>query len=146
MRRLFAWTVATPGGLLIGRWTAKLVFAPEPAPADFGPAGGGLLPLRPRNLYASSSELMASLAFGTGPSAMTSRYSLLNVPVGILFGRDDHVLDWREQGQSVKEKLPSLDLELVRGGHMLPVTQPEVCATFIRRIAAKVPVRDRAAV
>ncbi len=67
---------------------------------------------------------------------MPLRYASLTVPVGILYGRDDQVLDWRAQGEAMARKIPSLDLELVDGGHMLPVTQPDVCAAFIRRIAA----------
>ena len=35
LRRLFAWTLATPGGLLARTWAAKKVFAPEaPAPSS----------------------------------------------------------------------------------------------------------------
>jgi hypothetical protein len=31
--------------------------------------------------------------------------------------------------------VPGTRLELIEGGHMLPVTQPERCAAFIRRAA-----------
>jgi carboxypeptidase C (cathepsin A) len=43
----------------------------------------------------------------------------------------------------LKKEIPSLDLELVDGGHMLPVTQPEVCARFVRRIAARTTAAGR---
>ena len=38
----------------------------------------------------------------------------------------------------MKQKVPSVDLEIVDGGHMLPVTQPDLVAAFIRRMAAQI--------
>ena len=35
------------------------------------------------------------------------------------------------------DAIPTLELDLVEGGHMLPVTQPDRCAAFIRTMAAK---------
>ncbi|HKN27297.1 MAG TPA: alpha/beta hydrolase [Roseiarcus sp.] len=138
LRRLVAWTLATPAGLLAGNWTIRQVFAPEPAPADFATAGGGLLALRPCNVYASSSDMMAAMGRRDEIENFTGRYGSLQMPVGMLFGRSDPILDYREQGEAMKLKLPSLDLEIVDGGHMLPITQPDICAAFIRRMAAKV--------
>ena len=62
LRRLFAWTLATPGGLLARTWAAKKVFAPEAPPVDFATRGGGLLALRPGNIYATSLDMMTVLA------------------------------------------------------------------------------------
>ena len=135
MRRLYAWTAAAPAALLARPLFFKAAFAPEPAPADFGRAGGGLLAMRPQNIVVTSAELTTSLT-DDGIETMPERYASLTMPVGILFGRDDRVLDCRAQGEAMKRRIPSLDLELVDGGHMLPVTQPDLCAAFIRRMAA----------
>ena len=108
------------------------MFAPEKAPPDFAIAGGGLLGLRPRSFYAASSDL---LAVNNGFAEMTRRYPSLSVPVGILFGSGDRLLDYRLHGQATKEKIPNLHLEVVEGGHMLPITAPDLVADFIRRIA-----------
>jgi pimeloyl-ACP methyl ester carboxylesterase len=134
LRLLVAWTVATPGGLLLRNFAAREVFAPEPAPADFASAGGGLLSLRPRNIAEASADMTAVNA---GLKIMTPRYASIDVPVGVLYGRGDHLLNPVAQGESMKQLLPSVDLEIVEGGHMLPVTQPDLCAAFIRRIWAK---------
>ena len=138
LRGLYAWTAAGPAALVAGPVFFRAAFAPEPAPPDFGSAGGGLLAMRPKNLYVTSTELTAGL---TDPDieTMPERYASLTIPVGILYGRDDRILDWRSQGEAMTRKIPSLDFELVDGGHMLPVTQPDVCAGFIRRIAARMP-------
>jgi pimeloyl-ACP methyl ester carboxylesterase len=69
--------------------------------------------------------------------AMTPRYGSIRIPVGILYGCGDRILDPLAQGEAMQAILPSLDLELVAGGHMLPVTAPDVVASFVRRIAAK---------
>jgi carboxypeptidase C (cathepsin A) len=54
----------------------------------------------------------------------------------VLFGRQDAILDWRANGQALVDKIPGAFLELVEGGHMLPVTQPERTARFIEDAAS----------
>ncbi len=140
MRHLYAWTAAGPAALVARFLFFRAAFAPEPAPADFGSAGGGLLALRPSNIYVTSTELVAGLDGDRAIEAMPRRYASLTLPIGVLYGREDRILDWRAQGEALKREIPSLDFELVDGGHMLPVTQPDVCSRFIRRIAARMPL------
>jgi pimeloyl-ACP methyl ester carboxylesterase len=66
---------------------------------------------------------------------MIRRYPTLSLPVGILFGKGDNLLNYRVHGQATNDQIPGLDLELMEGGHMLPVTAPEAVADFIRRMA-----------
>ena len=63
---------------------------------------------------------------------MVSRYSALEMPVSVLFGRDDPVLDPETQGQAFVSAVPGADLTVIDGGHMIPVTQPDVVADWIR--------------
>jgi len=141
LRWLIYRTIATPAALLARKWAFRRVFAPETPPSDFGRAGGGLLAMRPSSIHAESEDMNA---VNGDVAAMVPRYSSIRVPVGVLFGRDDPILDPREQGERLKEEIPSLDLELIPGGHMLPVTQPETVAAFIARMAAKAPpAQDR---
>ena len=136
LRHVLYWTVAAPSVLLTRNWGARLVFAPEAPPQDFATAGGGLLAMRPSNMNAASEDMNA---VNDDLVSMPARYGTLHLPVGVLFGRDDPILDWRSQGDALKAEIPGLDLELVDGaGHMLPVTRPDVTAAFIRRIAARV--------
>jgi pimeloyl-ACP methyl ester carboxylesterase len=134
IRRAVAWTLATPASLIARSIALRQVFAPDAPPADFATAGGGLLGLRPNNVYAASSDMVAA---NDDLKAMTPRYASISVPVGILYGRGDRILNSRAQGETMKEKIPELDFELVDGGHMLPVTAPDVVAGFVRRIAAR---------
>lgn len=127
----FAWTLGTPLAKLTARRTLEQVFAPEPVPDDFPMRGGGLLASRPGNIDAASYELghvNAELA------AMAPRYPDLKLPVAILYARGDKVLDPELQGRPTAAMIPGARLELMEGGHMVPVTQPERVATFIRGV------------
>lgn len=122
--------LAVPLGKLSSPATLKQVFAPEPVPDDFGVKGGGLLALRPGNVGAAMFE-MACVANEMG--AIAARYGELTLPVSILFARQDHVLDYHRNGEQTAKEIDRCRLELVDGGHMLPVTQPDVTAAFIER-------------
>ena len=131
-RKIVAWTVATPGGILGGAKLLAFAFAPDVPPADFSTRGGGLLGLRPSNFYAASSDIVAVEDVLPGYMA---RYHALRNPMAMLYGRGDHLLDFRAQGEAMVEKNPALELELLEGGHMLPVTVPDRCVAIVRRVA-----------
>ncbi len=135
LRRVLAWTVATPIGIRRGPAIVKEIFRPEAVPADFATKGGGLLGLRPRSFYNTSADLMAVNADLAG---MVKRYGEIRVPVAILYGKSDAILDPAEHGEAMRGKIAGLRLELVEGGHMLPVTAAEVTAEFIRGEARRV--------
>ena len=132
LRWIIAWTLATPLGMRGADQVLKEVFAPEKAPPDFITRGGGALGLRPASFYATSSDLEA---VNDGFDAMIRRYPMLAIPAGILFGKGDNLLDYRLHGEATKEQIPGLELELIEGGHMLPITAPDAAADFIRRMA-----------
>jgi pimeloyl-ACP methyl ester carboxylesterase len=134
VRRAVAWTLATPMGLLSGSRGAIAVFAPEPVPADFATLGGGQLVLRPGAFHAASTDLAAARA---DMAALAARYPGLSVPVAILFGREDAILDPELHGRRIATELPRVELTLIAGGHMIPVTAAEAVAAWIRgRIGA----------
>jgi len=134
LRKGMAWTLATPLGILRGAAALKEVFAPEPAPADFPFRAGGLLGLRPASFCSASAD--AVLAEDVLPNYV-ARYGSLALPMGMLFAKGDRLLDYRVQGEAMKATCPELDLELMEGGHMLPMTAPDRCAALIRRVAAR---------
>ncbi|OON62893.1 alpha/beta hydrolase [Massilia sp. KIM] len=132
LRTLFAHTLAVPLGIASSRRVLAEVFAPDAVAPDFAVRAGGLLSLRPAHFLASCADLQALAAH---MPALERRYGELSVPLAILFGRDDRLLDWRANGQAMVEKAPGARLELVEGGHMLPVTRPELTAAFIAEAA-----------
>jgi pimeloyl-ACP methyl ester carboxylesterase len=113
----------------------KGVFAPDPAPADFATRGGGLLGMRPDNFYAASTEI--SLVNDYLPE-MVKRYPQLRLPIGLIYGSRDKVLDFRKHGQALADKVPGLKLQLVEGrGHMLPITATERVAALVEQVAKR---------
>ncbi|HEX6375828.1 MAG TPA: alpha/beta hydrolase [Allosphingosinicella sp.] len=134
VRKAVAWTLATPLGMMKAKEALGQIFAPEPVPADFGTEGGGLLAMRPSNFYASSSDLVDLEGELEG---MVERYPTLSVPVSILYARGDNLLGYQLHGERTASEIDGGQIELVEGGHMLPFTQPELTAAFVRRAAAR---------
>ncbi|KRB67823.1 alpha/beta hydrolase [Noviherbaspirillum sp. Root189] len=135
LRKIVAWTLALPVSIRGRDQILAQVFGPDAVPHDFATRGGGLLGLRPSHFLAASADLQALPA--AMPSLM-SRYAELRVPVGILYGREDRILDWKINGQAMVDKLPGTRLTLVSGGHMLPVTDAAQTARFIQDVAERV--------
>jgi pimeloyl-ACP methyl ester carboxylesterase len=135
VRWLAAWTLATPLAILKGDEVLAFVFGPDTPPLDFAVKGGGLLGLRPGSFYSASTDMVA---VNDDLPAMVPRYSSLNMPVSILFGTDDGILDYRSHGIALQDKLAGAELKLLPGrGHMLPVTAPDETAEWIRATARK---------
>jgi pimeloyl-ACP methyl ester carboxylesterase len=136
LRRLIAWTLATPLSIANSARTLAMLFGPQAVPGDFGVRGGGLLSLRPVSFIGASTDLVATHG---DPGGMPARYEDLTVPVGILFGADDRILDPVAHGQGLAAKVAGADFELIEGGgHMIPVTSADRTATFIARVAQRV--------
>jgi pimeloyl-ACP methyl ester carboxylesterase len=135
LRRWVSRTLTVPIGMLTSGAVVKGVFAPDPAPADFATRGGGLLGMRPDNFYAASTEI--NLVNDYLPE-MVKRYPQLRLPIGLIYGSRDKVLDFRKHGQALADKVPGLKLQLVEGrGHMLPITATERVAALVEQVAKR---------
>jgi pimeloyl-ACP methyl ester carboxylesterase len=131
-RQLIAWTLATPGFMLGRDKVLPAIFGPDPVPRDFAVRAGGILAMRPSQFVATSEDLRA---LPDNLPELITRYDELRrkdaPPVSILVARQDRILDSKNQGIALAEQLKRAHLEIVEGGHMLPVTQPEVVVKFI---------------
>jgi pimeloyl-ACP methyl ester carboxylesterase len=142
VRKLVAWTLAIPASISKSRATLEQVFGPEAVPKDFATRGGGLLSLRPSAFLSASSDLQA---LPDRLPQLQQRYSELRLPVSVLYGKDDRILDWKANGQALVDKVPGARLALIEGGHMIPITNPEACAGFIADAAVSAGLPRRAA-
>jgi pimeloyl-ACP methyl ester carboxylesterase len=134
-RRLIAWTVSAPRAIRNAPAVLDFVFGPQQPPADYAVAGGAMIGLRPSHFFATSTDFVSS---GRDLRRLQARYGDLQVPVGILFGDADRVLDCEQQGLAMEGKVKGLDLEIVAGiGHMAQFALPERTVALIRRIAAR---------
>lgn len=134
LRTLVAWTLAVPVSIAKRDTLLGMVFGPEAVPRDYATRGGGLLALRPSHFIAASTDLVAIPEDLPG---IMQRYGTMQLPVSILYGRSDRILNPHDQGEALVAKLPGAQLALVDGGHMLPITAPDRTAQFIREAAAR---------
>ncbi len=136
LRWLIGWTLAVPMSIKNREAVLGAVFGPAPVPDDFATRGGGLLALRPSNFISASRDLMAMTE---DLETMPARYGSLKIPVGILFGTSDRILDIARHGEAAAAKISGVDFERIEGeGHMVPLTSPDRAARFIARMAQRV--------
>lgn len=134
-RRLVAHTTAVPNGIKTGAQTLAYVFGPQQPPADYAVAGGAMSALTPEHFFATSTDFSAVDGV---MREQQERYGELDMPVGVIFGTADRVLDWERQGKGVMGKIRGLDFETLDGiGHMPQYAATERVEAFIRRIAAR---------
>ena len=128
-----SWTLAVPLGKLKRKRTLETVFAPDPVPADFGERGGGILAGRPSTFYAASTEISGADVL----VEIAAIYGDIQLPVGILFGRDDQILSPGLHGAQTASTIPGSEYEVIEGGHMILITAPDATASWLRRQAAR---------
>ncbi|WP_323782109.1 alpha/beta hydrolase [Thalassovita sp.] len=133
-RFLLSWTLAIPNSIRNTDMVLNYTFGPETVPKAYSIQGGGLLGLRPVSFRNTCRDFLAS---ARDLKWMNSQYDHLPVPVSVLFAREDRILDANLHGAEFARQNPAIHLTLIDGGHMLPVTQPEICEKFIRKAAAE---------
>ncbi len=128
LRQFLAWTLISP----MARWGPKdlleQVFHPDPIPSDFGNAAGGWLGRRPKSYLSTCEELRA---IPKDLEELRRRYHEIDVPVRMLFGESDTILDPAVQGEPMNGLLSDFRLTTVSGGHMLPLTHPEMTGNWL---------------
>jgi pimeloyl-ACP methyl ester carboxylesterase len=130
---LAAQTLGSPMSRFTAERTLQAVFAPETPPADFATRGGGALSQRPSAIAAAAADLAFA---GEDMAAIAARYPTLAVPTAILFGREDAVLDPALHGHRTAAEIPGARIDVIEGGHMIPVTAPEESIRFVAKTAA----------
>jgi pimeloyl-ACP methyl ester carboxylesterase len=132
LRMPLAWTLAIPIAMRTGKAKTTEVFHPEPVPEDFALRGGGALAIRPAGFQSGCFEMgMAKGAM----EAVAPRYRELGLPVSILYAHGDTLLDPELHGTDTAAAIPGAQIEIVEGGHMLPVTQPALVEKWLRGVA-----------
>ena len=128
---LVAHTIAIPIGVATREKVLREVFKPEPVPANFLVDGGGMLGFRPGNFEGAATDLADA---SSEAEELVAGYKDLKLPVGIFYGRQDNLLDYHLHGEKTASEIPGAKLTLTDGGHMLPFTQPEATARFVRSV------------
>jgi pimeloyl-ACP methyl ester carboxylesterase len=84
--------------------------------------------MRPVSYRSGSFELSVA---SDEMTELTPRYASMRLPVHILFGREDAVLDPALHGEQTAQEIPGARLVQMTGGHMLPVTHPAETTAFL---------------
>ncbi len=115
-------TIAPLLGRLMWPFVARRMFSPAPVPARFA-AFPVWLALRPSQLRASAAETAMMI-----PSAMAlrRRYHELTLPVAIMAGAADRLVNVRHNSERLHRELAQSDLQLVPdAGHMVHYLAPD---------------------
>ena len=129
LRFFLAHTFSSLFGILTRKDTFEIAFSPEPVSENFSIKGGGDLALTSKAFIKTSEDLVFALS---SAPLLVGREKELNVPTKTLFGEKDEILDVKLHGEKFAE-LSGTQIKVLAGkGHMLPLTQPEECSTFIR--------------
>jgi pimeloyl-ACP methyl ester carboxylesterase len=132
MRWLVSETIAIPTSIRMADQNMAAIFGPDAVPRDYAIQGGGMLGLRPVSFRNTSRDFLAS---GADLGFMVRGYGDLKVPVSILYGRQDQVLEAAVHGEELAQKHPHITLHQIDGGHMLPLTHIPQSSEFIRKFA-----------
>ncbi len=109
-------------GKLLQPLLLKGMFAPLPVPPNFSTSCTPNMSLRPGQIRAESQDGVAMIP---GAIAMRDRYQELTMPVAIMAGTEDHVVNTK-QPHRLHAQIPHSNLRMVPGvGHMLHYAVPE---------------------
>ena len=131
--QLLRYTVAPLLGRLLWPRLAKRMFAPAAVPQRFGELPKWLS-LRPSQLGASAAETAMMV-----PAArrLSQRYAELTMPVAIIAGNGDKVVDYEHNAVRLHEEIPHSELIIeVGAGHMPHYADPERILEAVARIEA----------
>lgn len=126
---MIAWTLSIPIGIKTGAKKAAQAFSPDPVPADFGVKGGGLLALKPASFQSGVFEISVANA---EMQAQAPRYGELQLPVAILYGHGDYLLEPALHGRKTAAAIPNAKLTEIEGGHMLLVCHVDATEDWLR--------------
>ena len=133
---------------LIGRLTApkmiRTMFAPAPVPPSFTEAVPVSMMLRPWQIKASAQEGAFMIPEAVG---FDGRYpELRRLPVSVVVGAEDRIVDVGRQSARLHEVLPHSALRVVPGlGHMVHHGAPELVAHAIGAVTAAARERSSSA-
>ena len=122
-------------GILTREKSFKTAFSPEPVCNNFATKGGGDFALSSNSFINTSEDL--KFAISSAPSVV-GRENELKLPIGVLFGENDKILDAKLHGEKFSELAGAELMILPNKGHMLPLTEPKVCAEFIHLMMQKI--------
>ncbi len=126
-------TLLVPFGKTFAAQIYEQAFYPHTPNEDYVDTMTALY-LRPSNFTATAGELSV---MHQSVRALTPHYKSISTPVTIIFGTEDQMLDWKNDGQRLADALLNAELIKIEGaGHKLHHTHPQLVIKKIRHAAA----------
>jgi pimeloyl-ACP methyl ester carboxylesterase len=125
------YTVTALSGRLAIKTLVKGMFAPREVPQDFFPVLSREMMVRPVQIRANAEDAAFMM-----PEAqrLSARLAELRLPVAIIAGADDIVIDPEEQTSRLHREMPHSTLVLVPGaGHMVHYAAPQHVVAAVER-------------
>jgi len=124
---------------LLGAATLPLLvegmFAPLPVPERFARGFAGAMAVRPSQVRAEARD---GVGMALQAGAMRDGYRGLRLPVVIVAGAEDKVVDVGRHAARLREDIPGSELRLVPGaGHMVHHAAPDLVAEAVEAVAAR---------
>lgn len=133
-RKLIAKTIATPMLIANAKRHLGAIFSPQQPPANFALKYGGVLAAHSDAFYAAAGDIVAAQK---SLYKQAEHYADIKCPVGILYGEKDNVLSPGYHMQFLAKSLPDCTQDVLPGqGHMIPITAPQECVTFINKMTS----------
>ena len=132
------YTVSPLLGAALLPLTLKAMFAPRPVPPRFSRGFPHGFAVRPGQIRAEAQDAATMM-----PSAAAMRHRLgsLSLPVVIMAGTEDRIVDPESHARWLHEVVPGSDLRLVPDtGHMIHHAVPEMVAEAIETASARLSV------
>jgi pimeloyl-ACP methyl ester carboxylesterase len=123
---------------LLGRLLApkffRKVFAPAPVTARFAAEFPTELALRPSQIRAIAEDTASMIP----AAALSRRYGSLVLPIVIMAGTDDEIVDLEHQSKRLHGEVPHSEMSVVAGGgHMIHHIAPHRVIEAIDRVAGR---------
>jgi pimeloyl-ACP methyl ester carboxylesterase len=128
-------TVGPLVGRLLAPMMVRTIFAPAPVPEAFKNAVPIPMTLRPGAMKSSAEDAMTMIP---GAAALMERYGELSpLPVSIIAGADDKIVDVDSHSARLHREIPGSTLQVVPGlGHMVHHGAPDLIAQAIEAMSA----------
>ncbi|MBV9862914.1 MAG: alpha/beta hydrolase [Alphaproteobacteria bacterium] len=137
------YTVGPLFARLLGPLVVKQAFAPSAVTPAFAARFPGSLSVRPSQLRAFAVD---ALLMGPTAALLAPRYGELAVPVAVLTGPEDMVVDWTRHARPLARVLCRARLQVTAiGGHMQQHLAPEAIEDAVGWVLAEACPADRVA-
>jgi len=134
---IMRYTVSPALGRLLMPKLMRKIFAPAPVTARFAAEFPTELALRPWQIRASAEETALMIP---AAAAQSRRYGSLALPIAIVAGTDDQMVDFERQARRLHGALPHSELHVVAcGGHMIHHIAPDRIVAAVNGLATRPP-------